>query len=596
MENKKTTTTKKKNTTKKIAATKPVAKKSTAKKKAITVSKSASKKIDTLIKEVDRPVDPVEKLKKESEKSSIVESIEEVKPLVTEERTVTKKKLKVKPIFKVIILLALLVLISLYVPKFFCKKDSYKDKATYSNAFFIRNNKGKYALFNDKGKKLTGFIFDSAYSFINNSALVYKEKEGYAIINNKGKDVIDYGKYNYISAYSGVYKVRSDKGYKLLDSEGKTIIDAEDMEVSSYGDDYPFIVVIANNEVKVLSYDGSIITSFKEDKSVKSPTVNHISEYATIFYNGKNVVFNSKTKKVITSFKNDTHYCVSASSEDGKILTLKSCTTWYEPLTTNGNMIVVKNKATDLSKKCDAINLYNNVAICESVDGINFINISGKKASIGAKISNRTAFIDEENYVTRNSDTNKLVFYKNGKKVKTMDAQLSSIGKMEGELYVLYVDNGYEYSNKDAKKAISENFKYASSFDKNGVAKVSKDGTNYYLINKKGKKISKEYTSISSYVDYYQVTNKDGEKGVINKKGEVIIDLKYSSINIKEVRDTFYAITTSSKGKYALYNLDSKKLVKESKNQITISDHYIKVTGDSKTSYYTYKDKLIFEE
>ena len=177
-----------------------------------------------------------------------------------------------------------------------------------------------------------------------------------------------------------------------------------------------------------------------------------------------------------------------------------------------------------------------------------------------------------------------------------MDAQLSSIGKMEGELYVLYVDNGYEYYNKDAKKAISENFKYASSFDKNGVAKVSNDGTNYYLINKKGKKISKEYTSISSYVDYYQVTNKDGEKGVINKKGEVIIDLKYSSINIKEVRDTFYAITTSSKGKYALYNLDSKKLVKESKNQITISDHYIKVTGDSKTSYYTYKDKLIFEE
>ena len=566
METKKTTTTKKKNTTKKTATTKPVAKNSTAKKKTTTVSKSASKKIDTLIKEVDRPVDPVEKLKKESEKSSIVESIEEVKPLVTEERTVTKKKLKVKPIFKVIILLALLVLISLYVPKFFCKKDSYKDKATYSNAFFIRNNKGKYALFNDRGKKLTGFIFDS------------------------------YGKYNYISAYSGVYKVRSDKGYKLLDSEGKTIIDAEDMEVSSYGDDYPFIVVIANNEVKVLSYDGSIITSFKEDKSVKSPTVNHISEYATIFYNGKNVVFNSKTKKVITSFKNDTHYCVSVSSEDGKILTLKSCTTWYEQLTTNGNMIVVKNKVTDLSKKCDAINLYNDVAICESVDGINFINISGKKATIGAKISNRTAFIDEENYVTRNSDTNKLVFYKNGKKVKTMDAQLSSIGKMEGELYVLYVDNGYEYYNKDAKKAISENFKYASSFDKNGVAKVSKDGTNYYLINKKGKKISKEYTSISNYVDYYQVTNKDGEKGVINKKGEVIIDLKYSSINIKEVRDTFYAITTSSKGKYALYNLDSKKLVKESKNQITISDHYIKVTGDSKTSYYTYKDKLIFEE
>ena len=125
---------------------------------------------------------------------------------------------------------------------------------------------------------------------------------------------------------------------------------------------------------------------------------------------------------------------------------------------------------------------------------------------------------------------------------------------------------------------------------------ISKDGTNYYLINEKGKKVSKEYASISNYVDYYQVTNKDGDKGIINKKGDVIVDVKYTSVNIKEVRDTFYAVVSSSKGKYALYNLDSKKLVKESKNQITISDHYIKVTGDSKTSYYTYKDKLIFEE
>ncbi|MBR5662268.1 MAG: WG repeat-containing protein [Bacilli bacterium] len=627
---KKTTTTsksaaaKKSTTTKKSVATKAgtkktssTTKKTTATKKTTTTkkpatSKTTSKKIDALIKEVDKPIDPIEKLIKESEQKKKIEAKEVVieEPTKKEEivesknynekpELVTKKKklkLKIKPLLKLLILIIVIVLATIYVPKFFDKKDSYKDKATYSTSFFIKNNKGKYALFNDKGKKLTDFIFDSANSFIDNSALVYKEKEGYKIINEKGKDVVAYGKYNYISNYSGLYKVRSDKGYKLLNSDGKTIIDAEELDVSSYGDDYPFVIAIANNEIKIISYDGTVIKSLKQNKTAKSPTVNHISEYSTLFYDGTTIVFNAKTKKVITKFSSNTHYCVNDASEDGKILTLNACTAWFETLTENGHKVIVKDKVTDLSKDCDSLTINENIVVCSSVNGDRFVEISGKKAKLGNKISNRTAYIDEENYVTRNNSTYKLEFYKKGKKVKTMDASLSSIGKMYNDMYVLYVDNAYEFYGKDGKKAIKESFKYASSFDKNNLARVSKDGLKYYLLNEKGKKIGDEYSSISSYDEYYLVSNKDNLKGIINKKGKVVIDTKYSSINIKQIRDKYYAIATTKEGKYILYNLDNGKQIQKSSGTITVNDHYVKVSENNKTSYYTYKGKLIYSE
>ena len=177
-----------------------------------------------------------------------------------------------------------------------------------------------------------------------------------------------------------------------------------------------------------------------------------------------------------------------------------------------------------------------------------------------------------------------------------MDASLSSIGKMHNDMYVLYVDNAYEFYGIDGKKAIKESYKYASSFDKNNLARVSEDGKTYYLINEKGKKIGNEYSSITNYEDYYVVSDKDGLKGVINKKGKVILDTKFYSINIKQIRDKYYAITSTKDGKYALYNLEKGKLVKESSGTITISDHYVKVSKNNKTSYYTYKGKLIYSE
>lgn len=602
----KTATTKKTTTTRKTtssAVKKPAATKITTANKSVTVKEQPTEKVS--VEEVVAALTKQEETKKEVPKPSVnefelnkseEEKIYELRS-TTLEKPKIKKKVKVRPIFKLIFLLIILGVIAYFGFKFFfCKKDSYKDKATYTTSFFIKNNKGKYALYNDSGKKLTGFEFDSVNAFINNSVLVHKEKEGYAIIDNKGKEIVSYGKYNYISNYAGIYKVRTDKGYKLLDSDGKTIVEADAIDVSSYGNDFPFNVVTAKNEVMIISYDGKTITKFKQDKSAKSPTVNHKDEYATVYYNGKNVIFNSKTKKVISEYKKDVHYCINGVTEDGKVLTLNACASWFESLPKVGYMVSVKGNIVDLSKKCNNISVIENTVICSTSTGERFVKVSGKKATLGNEINNRTAFIDEDNYVTRNNKTFKIELYKKGKKVKTMDGSLPAVGKMQNKMYIIYTGKEYEFYDKDGKKAIKESYKYASSFDKNGLARVSKDGITYYLINEKGKKISESYNSISSYEDYYQVSNKNGLKGIIDKKGKEIVSVNNTNINIKEVRDKYYAIVTTKEGKYVLYDLENNKKIKESKVSITINDHYIKVTSDSKTSYYTYKDKLIYEE
>ena len=505
------------------------------------------------------------------------------------------KKNKLKLVFLIIGILLIVAIAVIIIIKLTNHKDSYKDKATYSDAFFIKNKTGKYALFNDKGKQLSKFIYDSSNIFVNNSTVVYKEKDGYAILNNKGKEVVPFGKYGYISNYQGLYRVRSDKGYALIDSEGKVLIDDEDISVDSYGQDYPFAVVETEKEIIVYMYDGTKIYTFEKKSGAKDATVNHIDNYATVFYNGENIVFNLKTKKLIKSFKNKQHYCVNNATEDGKVLSFNACASWYESVEDNGYMLLINGKnLIDITKKCDNINVDGDVILCSKDNSNYFLNISKKKVEYGNKISSRVAYIDDENYVIRNDETYKLDFYKNNKKIKSIEAGLSATGHMNEKLYLLYVDNVYEYYNLEGKKAIDKSYKSASSFDENGLAKVSDDGKTFYLINTKGKKITDEYDYIYLENTYYKVKNSKDKYGVVDKKGKELLSTSYDSINIKLIRDKYYAVLTKN-DKYEVYDLEDKKSIITSKDSVSLNDHYIKTSG-SKTSYYTYDAKKIFSE
>ena len=494
-----------------------------------------------------------------------------------------------------LVVIALITCGALLILKLTGSKDSYKDKATYADAFFIRNKKGKYALFNDDGKKVTDFIFDNAGKFIDKTTVVYKENDGYAIIDTEGKQIVKYGKYGYISNYEGLYKVRSDKGYALINSDGKVILDEENLSVSSYGDDYPFAVVETNKNFIVYMYDGTKIYTFDKEEGVKDPTTNHIDEYATVFYNGENIIINLKEKELIKTFKNNQHFCANYVTEDKKILSLNACTSWYESLEKPGHMLLINEKnLVDITDECNNIIVYKNAIVCSKENGQYFLDVSKKDAKTGNKLSSRYAFVDDKTYMLRDDQEYKIMFYKKGKKIKTIEASIAATGLMNEKFYVLYVDNSYEFYNTDGKRTFEKSYQYATPFDTNSLAKVSDNGKDYYLINTKGKSVSSKYSNITNDNTFYRVTDKKGKYGVLNSKGKELIPTKYEAVSIKQIRDKYYAILTNN-GKNEVYDLDKNKSILTSKDAITLTDHYIKTSG-TKVTYYTYSAEKIFSE
>ena len=500
-----------------------------------------------------------------------------------------KFKLNKKALCALCAVLILVVLIIFLIKGCTSSKNDYKDRASYTESFFIKNKKGKYALFNESGKQLSKFIYESASKFNNHSALVSYEAGEYAILNEKGKEIVKKGKYNYISDYRGLYKARKDDGYDVLTSKGKVLASGKDIDLDSYGDDYPIIIVDDKKTYTVYNYNGDKIIDFKYNKKAKEPTVSRLDEYATVYYNGKTVLFNVKKADTIATINKKQHYCVNNVTEDGKTFTLNACASWFETVKKDGQIIVTKGNIVDLSDKCTGFNIYNDNVVCTTKDGAYFVELKGKKTKLGNKIAGGTAFINDETYAERSSDYTKVNFFVNGKKKQSVVGTIGVTGYVTEELYLITTKDGVKYYDKKGNLAFKGSFKRATLFDDNKVAIVSKDGSKYYLINTKGKKVSKSYSSIYSYGKYYEVTNKNGKHGVINSDGKVVIDVKYESISVRERYDVAYA-TARLNGKYTAFNLDSNKELLTSKDQISFEEHYIKVSGN-KTKYNTYKGK-----
>lgn len=487
---------------------------------------------------------------------------------------------------------------------FISKKDKTKLSefdVNYSNAFFISNG-SNYALFNNDGKQLTDFTYSYVDEFINNTALV-KSDGKYGVINSKGKMVVELGKYTYISSEAGLYIVTDSMDHEyLINGKGKVLYDMDNKELKTFSgvDMYSILVDNTDNKYKLLNYEGKVLVQFTKNSSDEEPSTNEEDNYITIFYNNKNYVFNAATSKKVVSFDSDVHYCVNAVEEEGKYATFNSCD---GSSSSNGKYTykyIKDGKLYDLNDKCDKVKYSSKNLICEK-DYKKYLIYSNNK--VGIDLSDK-AFVNNDTYATNNKETNSVDFYEKGKVVKSVECMdISRTGYSENGIYVLETSYGskcntsygiHEYYKSNGTKAFEGSFKSASEFNEDGVAIVSEDGKKYYLINKKGKKISNEYEKISGSKDFYKVENDDLE-GIIDKSGKEIVKVDYSDIEIRERRNIKYAILEGKDSKYSVMNLNNKKVLVTSDNELKVTSNYIYDYNDGKTKYYTLKGKLFYE-
>ena len=515
---------------------------------------------------------------------------------------VSKPKSKIGLIIIVLVVVALGVGAFLYFKK--NKVQSNDFDINYSTSFFIKDSNDKYALFNEDGKKLTDFIFTSTSDFVNGTALVKKD-DAYGIINANGKMTVDFGKYNYITDAAGMYKVHGeDYHYFLINGEGKVLYDLEDMDLDTFigADTYSILEDTKNKVYRVLNYEGKAMVSFPIDSNAEDdPSTNEEDGYISVFYNNKNYILNPMTGKEIVSFDSNMHYCVNNVEEDGKIIAMNSCVSWFQSQDKTYYKFIKDGKLYDLTDKCEKVYYSEGNFVCTN-DYKTYLLDSN--LNVGIDTSGK-AYIDNNTYAMAKSGSfNGVDFYDNGSVVKNVECRsLKETGYMKNGLIILGTyystscgtESGtYEYYKSNGENAFGKSFKRAEKFDKNGLAKVSEDKENYYLIDTNGKKISQDYSNISLNSDYYVVTKND-LKGIIDKNGNVILDCNYKSIEITEKNKKKYAKLTTSDSKYIVYNIEKKSELMTLDSSPSLSTHYISVSKDGNNQYYTYNGKMFYE-
>ena len=472
--------------------------------------------------------------------------------------------------------------------------NNNQDNIVESTSFFLQNN-DKYALFNEDGDRLTDFIFKHAFGFGNGSALVMNDSE-YGIVDQNGKMIADFGKYESINTVAGLYKACDvDSNCYLLDGKGKILYDLKNITFDSKWFVNTFLLLKdnKNNKYIVLNYYGKEIITIPFNKKIdEDPIFVDSNNYMSLFYDKKNYILDGNTCKKIVTFDSNELYKFSSTDNGVPIL-------YSSDDNKNGYIAVKDGKIINISSECETIRYSEKNYLCIKEGKPYFMD---SNMNVGPLINKKQIF-DNKNYATSSEGYNAEVdIYKNGKKVKTVKCRdIYSSGSITDEFYLLgtYSSSAcnsdsfkFEYYNRDGEKVIDKSFADAKSFTDNNLAVVSDDEENYYLINRKGEKVSQDYSKILLRNGYYLVT-RDNLQGVLDSEGKVLLECEYNSLDISYFRNDMY-VKLFADGYKIIYNLTSKKEIIRSQDDLNLSLHYIKSNGEKK-QYYTYEGKKFFE-
>lgn len=506
------------------------------------------------------------------------------------------------------IIIVLLVFVALFAITGCGKKSNKKENGrtieNYNNAFFIKEGTN-FALFDDSGKKLTDFEFTYAGNFVNGTAIVKKDSNS-GVINTSGKMVIPFGKYEYLYQEAGLYKVTDkERNNYLLNAKGEKITDLKDKTVITYIGESNYLILFDKNSNKydVLDINGKSLVSFAKGKDDDKPSTNSAKNFVSVFYNNKNYIIDLVTGKKIIEFESDKHYCVNNASDDGKIITLNSCVGTFERQDEVKYKFIKDSKLYDLSDKCDKVSYNSENLICTK-DNKNYLLDS--KFNVGINLDG-VSYTDNDHYAKAKSGSfNGIDFYEKGEVVTNVACRtMNDYGYSKSGFYILSTyyskpcgtESGtYEYYNNKGENAFNKSFARAEKFDSNSLAVVSEDKTNYYLIDTKGNKVSEDYNRINFKNDYYIVTKND-LVGVLDNKGKLLLEAKYSNVDIFEQSGKRYFKLNDNNSKYIIYSVESKKeIVTFNSNPATNSNYITVKNKDGKTEYYTYNGKLFYTE
>ncbi|MGM9859106.1 MAG: WG repeat-containing protein [Bacilli bacterium] len=189
-------------------------------------------------------------------------------------------------------------------------------------------------------------------------------------------------------------------------------------------------------------------------------------------------------------------------------------------------------------------------------------------------------------------EENSAYLLKDGQRIDTSFKSIS--GFYDGTSLVQTKDNLYGVIDESLNYLVEPIFTNCQ-MGANGVYFLSKDDENYFLYKDNYTKIDGSFSKYCNILDEQYavcVTYKDGNYGVINNYGEIVVEPKYQSISL--IKDVALCITNETK---TLINLKTKEELISIPNTfhniiLAKSSSYYVATIDKVTSIYNKNKKI----
>ena len=455
-----------------------------------------------------------------------------------------------------------------------------------TQTLFVEKNK-KYALCDTEGDLKTKFKYTSYQEVQEDGYLVFAGKKT-SYISQDGKEIIAYKKGVTLSVLENMIVAKDEKGlYTLYDLSGKVLYkDNKKTKISLYG----LPVIYKDKKYSVLDGNGEVLVTSKK-KVIYTSVYN--STFILVDYEKNSVIYDTSSNNQIDgnglSFKLVGQYTILDQDYKKGFLVYDQNKKMFDYIDMKGKVVFEKNiEATDAK-------FNGSTVVITNTDQIRLVSIDGKEDIVAT-----TYYKNIKNYLVKNASYiyGPHKFVENGKTNDVAGIQLNpKVSYVNGKMFPVYVQNkGYQYYTFSGKKAFKTIFKDAQDFDKNGLAVVSKDGEKYYLMNKEGKKVSKNYVSIQ-YLDkgYYAAYETNSKYEVIDKKGQVVInDYFMSEAKIFEFDGVVYGILNKSGTTY-LYNMDEQESVFSLEGEYVLYQDMYLMKKDHK-AYYDLEGNVIYKE
>ncbi len=423
------------------------------------------------------------------------------------------------------------------------QRGRYVDSDFDADAFFLQESGDtlKYALFNNEGKRLTGFDYIFTDSFVDGYALVQNDNEQYGVIDETGKMSIGFDKYDTLESQSGFYIAIKDDNSSVVLGDGRIVADQYDELITTY--DSPFAIIKKADDYMVYSVKGDHLATFKSENV---PTIESGDDRSitVVNYDGHVMFFNNMTHKLDLIRDTDKTYSIGSVSASKKVVYLNDA-------------IYANGKLVDLGDACQSIDYIENLvvsdgyAVCVNEDSKKLIRHGSVSDVV---VDENTLIFDEDHYAFLNLETNNLEVYVNGGMKPTINLEDGIADVVQNGYVIQYYDEENPHSelyNLDGHHIFTSS---NSGSDFEGIANnklyavESGDPSQterFYLINSNGDKLSKNYLfmyGVYSYpTDYNYIVAQtlDGKADIIDNDGNVTYTSDYSSCFFAERLEYF---------------------------------------------------------